>query len=91
MQNVPLPDFSSLPPPPHGAGPGGDTDATDTDQTQLLQSTLDESSEQYAATRRANVQTLRQMFPALDEDILDAVLGASGDDLGLAIDRLLEM
>lgn len=41
--------------------------------------------------RQANVQTLKQMFPALDEEILEAVLQGCGDDLGLAIDRLLEM
>lgn len=97
-QNIPLPDFSSLPPPPHGYGSVPPSVYTDTDsdisqshaQAQL-QTTLDVSSEAYAATRRANVLTLKQMFPALDEDVLDAVLGGCGDDLGLAIDRLLEM
>ncbi|WVQ71948.1 hypothetical protein IAR50_001490 [Cryptococcus sp. DSM 104548] len=42
-------------------------------------------------THRANVQTLGQMFPALDEDVVEAVLDGCGEDLGLAIDRLLEM
>ena len=44
-----------------------------------------------AQTRSANVQTLQQMFPALDEEVLEAVLQGSEEDLGLAIDRLLEM
>ncbi|GFZ50888.1 Vacuolar protein sorting-associated protein 9a [Saitozyma sp. JCM 24511] len=56
-----------------------------------LQTTLDASSEAYEQTRRANVQTLHQMFPDLDEEVLEAVLEGCGDDLGVAIDRLLEM
>jgi hypothetical protein len=31
------------------------------------------------------------MFPALDEEVVEAVLDSCGNDLGLAIDRLLEM
>jgi hypothetical protein len=54
-----------------------------------IQSGLDMSQETHAQTRRANVQTLQQMFPALDEEIVEAVLEGSGDDLGLAIDRLV--
>jgi hypothetical protein len=45
------------------------------------------SNEAYARTRRANVQTLHQMFPDLDEDVVEAVLEGCGDDLGVAIDR----
>lgn len=62
-----------------------------------LQHTLDASFETHAQsqaqaqTRSANVQTLQQMFPALDEEVLEAVLQGSEEDLGLAIDRLLEM
>ncbi|ADV23481.1 Hypothetical protein CGB_G3250C [Cryptococcus gattii WM276] len=56
-----------------------------------IQSTIDASQETYAQTRLANVQTLHQMFPALDEEIVEAVLEGCSDDLGLAIDRLLEM
>ncbi|WRT68474.1 uncharacterized protein IL334_005450 [Kwoniella shivajii] len=56
-----------------------------------LQSTIDMSQEVYAQTRRANVQTLHQMFPALDEEVVEAVLESCGEDLGVAIDRLLEM
>ncbi|WVR09540.1 hypothetical protein IAU60_006609 [Kwoniella sp. DSM 27419] len=59
--------------------------------TQQLQSTIDMSQGAYEYTRRANVQTLHQMFPALDEDVVEAVLEGCGDDLGVAIDRLLEM
>jgi hypothetical protein len=43
------------------------------------------------ALNRANVQTLHQMFPALDEEVVEAVLESCGGDLGIAIDRLLEM
>lgn len=56
-----------------------------------IQSTLEYSQEAYNQTRQANIQTLHQMFPALDEEIAEAVLSSSGDDLGVAIDRLLEM
>lgn len=55
------------------------------------QSGLDLSQETYNQTRRANVQTLHQMFPELDEEIVEDVLEGCGDDLGVAIDRLLEM
>ena len=57
----------------------------------VIQSTMDMSQETYAQTRRANVQTLHQMFPDLDEEVVEAVLEGCGDDLGIAIDRLLEM
>lgn len=58
-----------------------------------MQSTLSESQEAFEReqARLANVTTLQQMFPALDEEIVDAVLYSCGDDLGTAIDRLLEM
>lgn len=56
-----------------------------------LQTSIDQSQETYDQTRVANVQTLHQMFPALDEDVVEAVLEGCGDDLGVAIDRLLEM
>jgi len=59
--------------------------------SEQIQSTLDMSQEAYSQTRRANVQTLHQMFPALDEEVVEAVLESCGDDLGVAIDRLLEM
>lgn len=42
-------------------------------------------------SKLANIATLHQMFPALDEEIVQVVLEASGEDLGAAIDRLLEM
>ena len=35
--------------------------------------------------------TLHQMFPGLEEEIVEAVLEGCGEDLGIAIDRLLEM
>lgn len=49
------------------------------------------SQEAYTQARQANVHTLHQMFPDLDEEVVEAVLESCGDDLGLAIDRLLEM
>ena len=51
-----------------------------------IQGTIDAETQ-----NRANVQTLHQMFPALDEEVVEAVLESCGDDLGIAIDRLLEM
>lgn len=59
--------------------------------TEELQTTLDMSQEVYAQARRGNVQTLHQMFPDLDEDVVEAVLESCNEDLGMAIDRLLEM
>jgi hypothetical protein len=59
--------------------------------SEQMQTTLDMSQDQFDQTRHANVQTLNQMFPALDEEIVEAVLEGCGDDLGVAIDRLLEM
>ena len=56
-----------------------------------LQTTMDMSQETHAQTRRANVLTLHQMFPDLDEEVAEAVLEGCGEDLGVAIDRLLEM
>ena len=56
-----------------------------------VQNALNMSQDVYERTRRANVLTLRQMFPALDEDVVEAVLESCGDDLGTAIDTLLEM
>ncbi len=70
--------------------PVGDVPMPDFSALQI-QSTMDMSQEAYAQTRRANVQTLYQMFPALDEEVVEAVLEGCGDDLGVAIDRLLEM
>lgn len=72
------------------ATPSGDVPLPDFSSLQLRE-TLESSQEAYEQTRRANVQTLHQMFPDLDEDVVEAVLDSCGDDLGLAIDRLLEM
>ncbi|OCF38906.1 hypothetical protein I317_07320 [Kwoniella heveanensis CBS 569] len=85
-----VPGDGSAPASRAGTPTPGDGLAPDFSSLQL-QSTLDISQEAYAQTRRANVQTLHQMFPALDEDVVEAVLEGCGDDLGIAIDRLLEM
>ncbi|KAK6910734.1 hypothetical protein I203_104766 [Kwoniella mangroviensis CBS 8507] len=85
-----VPGDGSAPASRAGTPSPGDNPIPDFSSLQL-QSTIDMSQEAYAQTRRANVQTLHQMFPALDEDVVEAVLEGSGDDLGLAIDRLLEM
>ncbi|WVW85547.1 hypothetical protein I302_107585 [Kwoniella bestiolae CBS 10118] len=85
-----VPGEGSAPTSRAGTPSPGDNPIPDFSSLQL-QSTIDMSQEAYAQTRRANVQTLHQMFPALDEDVVEAVLEGSGDDLGLAIDRLLEM
>lgn len=54
-----------------------------------MQSTLEASHAEYAReqARSANVLTLHQMFPDLDEEIVEAVLYSCGEDLGVAIDR----
>ncbi|WOO77015.1 Vacuolar protein sorting-associated protein 9a [Vanrija pseudolonga] len=59
------------------------------DYAAQMHHTLEASHEEYAReqARAANVMTLHQMFPALDEEIVDAVLYSCGDDLGHAIDR----
>ncbi|WVF67435.1 hypothetical protein IAT40_002191 [Kwoniella sp. CBS 6097] len=85
-----VPGDGSAPASRAGTPSPGDGLAPDFSSLQI-QSTLDISQEAYAQTRRANVQTLHQMFPALDEDVVEAVLEGCGDDLGVAIDRLLEM
>ncbi|WWC90620.1 uncharacterized protein L201_005556 [Kwoniella dendrophila CBS 6074] len=85
-----VPGDNSAPGSRAGTPTPGDNPIPDFSSMQL-QSTIDMSQETYAQTRRANVQTLHQMFPALDEDVVEAVLEGSQDDLGLAIDRLLEM
>lgn len=46
------------------------------------------------AHERANgaaKETLRQIFPAVDEEVLGLVFEASGADLGRSIEKLLEM
>lgn len=54
-----------------------------------MQSTLEASHAEYARerARSANIMTLHQMFPDLDEEIVEAVLYSCGEDLGVAIDR----
>jgi len=77
--------------PPSGTGtPSGEVPIPEFSSLQL-QSTMEMSQDTHEQTRRANVQTLHQMFPALDEEVLEAVLEGCGEDLGVAIDRLLEM
>lgn len=67
------------------------TTCSDPENDFTLQSTIEMSNETHAQANLANIQTLHQMFPALDEEIVEAVLEGCGDDLGVAIDRLLEM
>ncbi|KLT38332.1 hypothetical protein CC85DRAFT_331699 [Cutaneotrichosporon oleaginosum] len=54
-----------------------------------MQNTLEASHAEYAReqARAANVLTLHQMFPDLDEEIVEAVLYSCGEDLGVTIDR----
>jgi hypothetical protein len=71
--------YAHHPPPPGYAEPYRDN----------MQSTLEASHAEFAReqARAANVLTLHQMFPALDEEIVEAVLYSCGEDLGVAIDR----
>lgn len=39
----------------------------------------------------ASRETLKQIFPAMDVEIMDLVLEANGGDLGKSIEALLEM
>jgi hypothetical protein len=41
----------------------------------------------HLAARQASIETLNQMFPAIDEEVAGVVLDSCGGDLGLAIDR----
>ncbi|EIW68207.1 hypothetical protein TREMEDRAFT_32532 [Tremella mesenterica DSM 1558] len=77
-------------PPSGSTTPSGDIPLPDFSALQL-QNTLEMSQDAYEQTRRANVTTLHQMFPALDEEIVEAVLEGCNNDLGVAIDKLLEM
>lgn len=43
------------------------------------------------AHRRAAQDTIQQMFPGVERDVLDMVLDANGGDLGRTIDSLLEI
>lgn len=39
----------------------------------------------------AAMDTLKQMFPTTDDEVVNMVLEANGNDLGRSIDQLLEM
>ncbi|KAL7422556.1 hypothetical protein Q5752_003204 [Cryptotrichosporon argae] len=56
-----------------------------------LQAATGASVAEHERARAHAVDALRGMFPALDAETLEAVLAGCGDDLGVAIDRLLEM
>jgi hypothetical protein len=45
----------------------------------------------HAAAADAARNTLQQIFPTMDRDVTDMVLEANNGDLGLSIDKLLEM
>jgi Rab5 GDP/GTP exchange factor len=53
-----------------------------------MQAEIDAAHERAA---EASHETLAQIFPALDADIIDMVLEANGGDLGRSIEALLEM
>ncbi|KAJ9106263.1 hypothetical protein QFC21_001408 [Naganishia friedmannii] len=45
----------------------------------------------HATARQAGIETLHQMFPNIEEEIVGVILDSCGGELGLAIDRMLEM
>jgi len=53
-----------------------------------VQAEIDTAHEQAA---RAAKETLRQIFPAVDDNVVDWVLEAKGGDLGKSIEALLEI
>lgn len=53
-----------------------------------VQAEIDSAHEQAA---RAAQETLIQIFPAVDREVVDWVLEANGGDLGKSIEALLEM
>jgi len=53
-----------------------------------VQAEIDTAHEQAA---RAAKETLRQIFPAVDSDVVDWVLEAKEGDLGKSIEALLEI
>ncbi|KAJ9124257.1 hypothetical protein QFC22_001056 [Naganishia vaughanmartiniae] len=45
----------------------------------------------HATARQAGIETLHQMFPNIEEEVVGVILDSCGGELGLAIDRMLEM
>ena len=83
----------AAPVPGHGQGQGrgqGGVSRTPTPNLDLagLQDEIDRAHENAAAAAR---ETLRQIFPGTDAEILDWVLEAKEGDLGRSIEALLEM
>lgn len=80
-----------LPPPPHPHQLAFVESYAEHEQA--LANATEASQDDYAREQahNASVTTLHQMFPDLDEEIVEAVLVGCGGDLGVAIDRLLEM
>lgn len=73
----------------HHPPPPGYTDDAAYAAERQMQNTLEASHAEYAReqARAASIMTLHQMFPDLDEEIVEAVLYSCGEDLGVAIDR----
>lgn len=81
-----------LPPRRHlfSGGGGGEISRVPTPSLDFagVQAEIDTAHEQAA---RAAKETLRQIFPAVDDDVVEWVLEAKGGDLGKSIEALLEM
>jgi len=73
----------------HGL-PGGEISRVPTPSLDFagVQAEIDTAHEQAA---RAAKETLRQIFPAVDDNVVDWVLEAKGGDLGKSIEALLEI
>lgn len=62
--------------------------ATPTLDIAAVQAQIDSAHEQVASASKA---TLRQIFPAVDLEVVDWVLEANDGDLGRSIEQLLEI
>ena len=83
------PRVQSLAHPPLGPGTTG-VSRTPTPNLDFagMQAEIDRVHESAASAAR---ETLRQIFPTMDVEIMDLVLEANGGDLGKSIESLLEM
>lgn len=64
-----------------------DSATPDVDPTFNFEALTAEIDRTHATAREAGVDTLRQMFPAMDGEVAGMVLDGCDGDLGMAIDR----
>ncbi|TFK64094.1 hypothetical protein BDN72DRAFT_901836 [Pluteus cervinus] len=78
---------------PSTYGPGSDISRTPTPNLDIaaIQAQIDSAHEQEQAETESKRETLRQIFPGVDVEIVELVLEGNGGDLGRSIEALLEM